>query len=114
MKARIKKTGELVELASYAKITLDKCDSWGNPIELSPEEVELVNEEEKQPTDIANANDYWQKVRERASMYAMQSIIPTQKSAYMICDAHKRYDDCAREAVRYADALVERLKDNYN
>ena len=42
MKARIKATGEIVNLASYATITLDKCDSLGNPIELKPEEVELL------------------------------------------------------------------------
>lgn len=46
MKARIKETGEIVNLASYAVITLDKCDSWGNPIELKPEEVELIDENE--------------------------------------------------------------------
>ena len=45
MKARIKKTGEIVNLAPYAKITLDQCDSWGNPIELSPEEIELIDKE---------------------------------------------------------------------
>lgn len=39
MKARIKKTGEIVNLASYARITLDQCDSWGNPIEMKPEDV---------------------------------------------------------------------------
>lgn len=42
MKARIKKTGEIVNLANYASITLDRCDSWGNPIELRPEEAELI------------------------------------------------------------------------
>ena len=31
MKAKIKKTGEIVNLASHAMITLDQCDSWGNP-----------------------------------------------------------------------------------
>ena len=29
MKARIKKTGEIINLASYARITLDTNDSWG-------------------------------------------------------------------------------------
>ena len=29
MKARIKKTGEIINIADYAKVTLDKCDSWG-------------------------------------------------------------------------------------
>lgn len=34
MKARIRKTGEIINIANYAKVTLDQCDSWGNPIEL--------------------------------------------------------------------------------
>lgn len=32
MKAKILKTGEIVNIAEYAKITLDQCDSWGNPV----------------------------------------------------------------------------------
>ena len=34
MKARIRKTGEIINIANYAKVMLDQCDSWGNPIEL--------------------------------------------------------------------------------
>lgn len=47
MKARIKKTGEIVNVSEYAKITLEQCDSWGNPVELSPDEVELIDESEQ-------------------------------------------------------------------
>lgn len=99
MKARIKKTGEIVNLASYAKITLDEHDSWGNPIELKPEEVELIQEQTE--------DEHWQDVRERAAIAAMQSLI------------HKRYDasycqlfskSIAVDAVDYANALVEQLK----
>ena len=39
MKAKIKATGEIINIASYAKITLDKCDSYGTPIEVRPEDV---------------------------------------------------------------------------
>ena len=53
---------------------------------------------------------HWQNVRERAAIAAMQTIIPTQKGEYMICDAHRRFEDCAETAVYYADALVEQLK----
>jgi len=55
-------------------------------------------------------SDHWQDVRERAAMLAMQSIIPTQKGKYMLCDVHKKYDDCATEAIEYADALVKKLE----
>ena len=35
MKARIKETGEIINISDYARVTLDKCDSYGSPIELS-------------------------------------------------------------------------------
>lgn len=54
--------------------------------------------------------DHQQDLRERAAIAAMQSIIPTQGGKYMLCDAHKKYDDCANEAIKYADALVKKLK----
>ena len=60
--------------------------------------------------DVEFEQDRWQDVRERAAMLAMQSIIPTQQGKYMLCDAHKMYDDCANEAIKYADALVKKLK----
>lgn len=37
METRIKKTGEIVNLPSYTTITLEQCDSWGNPIEVKPD-----------------------------------------------------------------------------
>ena len=95
MKAIIKKTGEIVNLASYATITLEQCDSWGNPIDVKPEEIELIQE----PTE----DEHWQDVRERAAIAAMQGII-----------SNNRYngstDMVAETAVRYANALIEELK----
>lgn len=44
MKARIKKTGEIINIASYVKVTLDLCDSYGNPMELGFDEVEILQE----------------------------------------------------------------------
>ena len=44
MKARVKATGEIINIADYARVTLDKCDSYGSPIELSFDEVEILQE----------------------------------------------------------------------
>lgn len=44
MKVKIKKTGEIINAANYATIVLDKCDSYGNPIELKLEEIELIDD----------------------------------------------------------------------
>lgn len=95
MKAKIKKTGEIVNIASYAKITLDQCDSWGNPIEIKPEEVELIQE----PTE----EFHWQDVRERAAIAAMQGLLANTSRV-------GAFDDYAEGAIKCADALVRRLK----
>lgn len=95
MKAKIKATGEIVNLAPYLKIVLDNCDSWGNPIELKPEEVELIQEQ--------TVDEHWQDVRERAAIAAMQGLL-TNPNKY------GSFEDFAEGAVGCADALVERLK----
>lgn len=91
MKARIKKTGEIINLASYATITLEQCDSWGNPIEMKPEEVELIQEQTE--------DEHWQDVRERAAIAAMQGLLSNQM-----------FLDDTSLAIGYADRLVEELK----
>lgn len=97
MKAKIKKTGEIVNLASYATITLDQCDSWGNPIELKPEEVELM-------PDVTE-DEHWQDVRERAAIAAMQGIMANPNLVYECDNVY-----IAERAMKYANELVEQLK----
>ena len=96
MKARIKKTGEIINLAEYAKIELDVCDSFGNPIELKPEDVELIQEK----TD----NTDWNQVRIQAAIAAMQALRSNT--------GYNQFSDVeiAKFSVNYANALVEELK----
>lgn len=101
MKARIKETGEIVNLASYATITLDQCDSWGNPIEVKPEEIELIQE--------VTEDEHWQDVRERAAIAAMQSLI---REKYDASDGFLFASSISVDAVEYADSLIEELKKN--
>lgn len=96
MKARIKATGKIVKLAEYARITLDMCDSYGNPIELNPEDVELISDD----NGDASTTD-WNQVRVQASIGVMQVLLG--KGIYA-------YKDVAVPAVGYADALVKELK----
>ena len=98
MKARIKKTKEIVNIAEYAKIALDICDSWGNTIELRPDEVELVQEPTK--------DEHWQDIRERAAIAAMQGVM----SCYDTLEYKYEKNFVARLAVIQADALIEELK----
>jgi len=97
VKAKIKKTGKIVNLASYAKITLEQCDSCGNTIELKPEEVELIQE----PTE----DEHWQDVRERAAIAAMQGVM----NFFGSIDYNR--DTIAKLAVEQADALIKHLKE---
>lgn len=97
MKARIKATGEIVKLAEYARIILNMCDSYGNPIELKPEEVELISDD-KGDTSTTD----WNQVRVQASIGAMQAIL--SKNNY------DTYREVALRAVSYANALIKELK----
>lgn len=98
MKARIKKTGEIVNLAEYATIALDAHDSWGNPIEMKPEYIELIQE--------TTEDEHWQDVRERAAIAAMGQLIGMGRD-----DGYKYSpSEVANYAVVYANELIERLK----
>lgn len=44
MKVKIKKTGEIINVAEYATVALEKCNSNGDPIELGFDEIELIQE----------------------------------------------------------------------
>ena len=97
MKARIKKTGEIVNVAEYAKITLEQYDYYGDPIEMKPEEIELIQE----PTE----DEHWQDVRERAAIAAMQGVM----NFFGSIDYNK--ETIARLAIEQADALIDILKE---
>ena len=96
MKARIRKTGEIVNISDLARITLEYCDSKGYPIKVKPEEVELIQEQTE--------DEHWQDVRERAAIAAMQGVM----NFFGSIDYNK--DTIAKLAVEQADALVEQLK----
>lgn len=110
MKARIKKTGELVNLAPYAKITLNTCDSYGSPIELSPEEVELVKETGDNGID-------WEQRRYEVARTILPYCAETTRTILM--SGHgigTQYagmsvpEAVSEQATQFADALIERLK----
>ena len=102
MKVRIKKTGEIVNLASYATITLDMCDSWGNPIELKPEEIELIQ-------DKIDAFD-WQSFRAEAAKDILCTIINRENSFTRNGKMVVSHEDFIEIAVEDADALISKLK----
>lgn len=101
MKARIRKTGEIINLAEYAKIELDVCDSFGNPIELKPEDiVELIPDVKE--NNFPNTD--WNQVRIQAAIAAMRALRSNT--------GYNQFSDVeiAKYSVNYADALIEELK----
>ena len=110
MKVRIKKTGEILEVAEYAKVAMDVCDSYGNPLEYGLDEIEIVEDVNRSP-DI-----YWQQVKIRAAIGAMQGMIANSSEVdYRGTSCYKtNEDDIAIRAVLYARALVEELKEDVN
>lgn len=98
MKARIKKTGEIINIANYAKVTLDQCDSWGNPIELEFDEVEILQE----PTSDID----WEQRRYEIAKEMMAAFL----SNYSDNIHSGNPDEQAKYAVVFADALIAELK----
>lgn len=112
MKARIKKTGEIINIANYATVTLEKCDSYGNPIELRFDEVEILQE----PTsDI----DWEQRRYEIAKEVLPNQILFWEKCNELDADDDNdepwgnSYETAAKFSVSIADTLIAELrKDN--
>lgn len=105
MQARIRKTGEIINIADYAKIDLDVCDSYGNPISVSPEEIELIQEQ----TDTID----WKQRRYEVAKAAMQGLLAnTEALNHNVVERYRAtfQADVAHSAVKYADALIEELK----
>lgn len=110
MKARVKATGEIINIADYARVTLDRCDSYGNPIELSFDEVEILQER--------SDNIDWEQRRYELAKAAMQALISNSffmKNLGMYLDEHpdKKMDAIevvAIESINYTDVLIKKLK----
>ena len=105
MKARIIKTGEVVDVqpGSLIAIRREGDDSW-NGEELTVEEVQIIP-------------DGYNEVRTRAAIAAMQGFITTMSNESVICSIHRNAQEnnmvacewVAETAVTYADALVNAL-----
>jgi hypothetical protein len=97
MKAKIISTGEIIKIADYARVTLDKCDDYGNPIEVPFNDVELL----KEPLNTID----WHQVRIQAAIAAMQGICTNDEAFVNMSNGL-----IVRNSVGLADALVKELK----
>ena len=98
MKARIISTGEVIKIADYARVTLDKCDDYGNPIEVSFEDIELIKD--------SSCTIDWQQVRIQAAIAVMKGLISNPDDF----TTNQSPSGIAKKSVMFADALVKELK----
>lgn len=99
MKARIKKTGEIINIADYAKVTLDQCDSWGNPIELEFDEVEILQE----PTSDID----WEQRRYEISKSVLQGFCANSEPSIA---QGTTFQQITGWSIEIADILIAELK----
>lgn len=98
MKARVKATREIINIADYARVTLDRCDSYGNPIELSFDEVEILQER--------SDNIDWEQRRYELVKAAMQGFCSNPHQQIMEADSNM----VAEWSIGFADSLIKKLK----
>lgn len=97
MKARIKATGEIINIADSATVTLDVCNEFGNPMEKRFDEVEIL--QEKTSDDGID----WEQRRYEIARANLQGYISTKP--------HVMYFDKVVEfCINVADELIEELK----
>lgn len=115
MKARVKATGEVFTIADYARVVVDACNSHGNPLDFSYEEVEFVDDvkEKSFPKD----DDYWTRFEHQAAIAAMpiadrivDGLCGSGVHPYNGSRTHT-IDSFVDECYGIARALVEKLKE---
>lgn len=112
MKAKLKKTGEIINIADHAMVTLDTCNSMGvigfDEVEEFLDDNGLPLGFEKQmntprPIMLEPSVD-WEQVRIQAAIAAMQGL--RAGDAY----GDQSMKRIAELAVEQADELIEKLK----
>jgi len=104
MKARVKKTGEVFEIASYATIPMECCDSFGEPLRFCFDEVEILSE----GNDLKESDepDYWTRLEHQYAGMAMQGLLAN----HYITDRIDVSVLITETASAIAHALVEKMK----
>lgn len=116
MKAKLKKTGEIINIADHAMVTLDTCNSMGvigfDEVEEFLDDNGLPLGFEKQmntprPIMLEPSVD-WEQVRIQAAIAAMQGMMAAISPERFTVRISK--EAVAKASVEYADALIEELK----
>ena len=105
MKAKIKKTGEIVKIIAYNDISTTKNSKYLVSY-IDSQGVEHGREGTDYDLDFESIDnsEHWQDIRERAAIAAMQGVM----NFFGSIDYNR--DTIAKLAVKQADALIEELK----
>ena len=114
IKVRIKATGEVINVVPTLEDGYDYIDKSNNYWTLN--EVELV-EQPIRPTIKCNNGDpdYWTRLEHQYAGMAMQGMLNNSLLITGLLKVNKSHEDIVAEvtgtAIRYAHALVEKMKE---
>jgi len=112
MKARIRKTGEIVDVICYGGSPLSRSNILDYVTYIDSQGVEHTEPNhlnyywDFEPIETAT-DEHWQDVYERAAIAAMQGMLSCGEGAFSYQGIT---DDIAKAAVDYADSLIKELK----
>ena len=95
MKARVKSTGEIVDIAEYSTIYAENYDTC-----FYPNELEILDYSE----------DYWTRLEHQYAGMAMQGILSNSHIAFKDIKVDTVTDVYVDNIIKIARALVERYK----
>lgn len=102
MQVRIKKTGEVINTAEWATVKLDKCDSFGNPIEFGFDDVEFIQN--------ANMGVDWEQRRYEIAKSVVIGLLASPIIPGV--DPNPSIEEVARHSVLISNSLIAELKSN--
>ena len=112
MKAKLKKTGEIINIAEYDVVKLDKCDSYGCSIEIPYEEVEQFYDDKGVPLGMpvvfpsvieSNFSIDWEQRRYEIAKAAIQGLLSNSTNDDTI-------ENYVNASLKISNTLIEELK----
>ena len=116
MKVRNRKTGEIVDIIFYSQLSEAGRSSQDYVSYIDSNGVEHEKENLNYYWDFEPIDDtqdkeqHWQDVRERAAIAALQGLLANPELVWHNEDCEEKIFIVSR-AIRYADDLVEKLKE---
>lgn len=98
MKAKIKETGEIVNIENYTRIVLSKRGNYGDPLELPLEEVEIIQ-------NNVDSIDWEERRYEIAKDVTCVMLKIKSESYYNMSD-----DTIIENVMTLTDELIKQLK----